>query len=78
LGDGRALLPNRHIDAIELDLLVVERVDRFLVEDGVEDDGGLAGLAVADDELALAAADGISASMAFRPVCIGSCTDWRG
>ena len=58
LGDGRALLADGDVDAIELGLLVVERVDRFLVEDGIEDDGGLAGLAVADDELALAAADG--------------------
>ena len=30
----------------------------LLVDDGVDDDGGFAGLAVADDELALAAADG--------------------
>ena len=58
LRDGRALLADGDIDAIELGLLVAERVDRFLVEDGVEDDGGLAGLAVADDQLALAAADG--------------------
>jgi hypothetical protein len=54
------------------------RVDRLLVQDGVDGDGGLAGLTVADDQLALAAADGIRASMAFRPVCIGSCTDLRG
>ena len=32
-------------------------MDRLLVEDGVENDGGLAGLAVADDQFALAAAD---------------------
>ena len=32
-------------------------VDRLLVDDRVEGDGGLAGLAVADDQLALAAAD---------------------
>ena len=32
-------------------------VERLLVEDGVERDRGLAGLAVADDQLALAAAD---------------------
>ncbi len=38
-------------------VLVAGGVDRFLVEDGVENDGGLAGLAVADDQLALAAAD---------------------
>src|SRR6478735_3861991 len=58
LRDGRALLADGDIDAIELGLLVAPRVDRFLIEDGVEDDGGLAGLAVADDQLALAAADG--------------------
>ena len=29
----------------------------FLIQDGVDGDGGLAGLAVADDQLALAAAD---------------------
>ena len=55
--DGRALLPDRDIDAIELDLLVAGGVERLLIEDGVERDRGLAGLAVADDQLALAAAD---------------------
>ena len=30
----------------------------LLIDDGVQDDGGLAGLAVADDQFALAAADG--------------------
>ena len=57
LRHGRALLPDRDIDAVELDLLVGLRVERLLVEDGVERDRGLAGLAVADDQLALAAAD---------------------
>ena len=57
LRDGRALLADGDIDAIEAGLVVAPRVDRFLIEDGVEDDGGLAGLAVADDQLALAAAD---------------------
>ena len=56
--NGRALLADGHVDAIELGALVTPRIDRFLIEDGVEDDGGLAGLAVADDQLALAAADG--------------------
>src|SRR5215470_7160345 len=51
----RALLPHRHVDAIELDLLVVRGVERLLVEDGIERDRGLAGLAVADDQLALTA-----------------------
>src|SRR6202171_4585011 len=57
LRDGRALLADRDIDAIQLDLLVAGGVDRLLVQDGVERDCGLAGLAVADDQLALAAAD---------------------
>ena len=58
LGDRRPLLADGDVDAVELGLLVAARIDRFLVEDGVEDDRRLAGLAVADDELALAAADG--------------------
>src|ERR1019366_4638172 len=58
LRHGGALLPDRYIDAVELDLLVVGGVERLLVEDGIERDRGLAGLAVADDQLALAAADG--------------------
>src|SRR5882724_622421 len=57
LGNGGTLLADRDIDAIQLDLLVLLRVERLLVEDGVERDGGLAGLAVTDDQLALTAAD---------------------
>ena len=57
LRNRRALLPDRHIDAVQLDLLVGLRIERLLVQDGVEHDRGLAGLAVADDQLALAAAD---------------------
>src|SRR5207248_806938 len=57
LGNGRALLADRDIDAIQLDVLVRLRVERFLVQNGVERDRGLASLAVADDQLALAAAD---------------------
>ncbi len=49
LRDRGALLPDGNVDALHaLTLLVQDRVDR---------DGGLARLAVADDELALAAAD---------------------
>ena len=49
LRDRRALLADRDVDALHaLTLLVQDRVDR---------DGGLAGLAVADDQLALTAAD---------------------
>ena len=48
---------DRDIDAIELGLLVRAGVDRLLIDDGVDGDGGLAGLTVADDQFALAAAD---------------------
>src|SRR6185312_14906814 len=57
LRHGRALLADRDIDAVELSLLVARGVHRLLIEEGVDGNGGLAGLAVADDELALAAAD---------------------
>ena len=58
LGDTRALLADGDVDAIELLLLVARLVDVALVDDGVDGDRGLAGLAIADDELALAAPDG--------------------
>src|SRR5690606_32306464 len=49
VGDGRGLLADRHVHALDAGALLVDhRVDRH---------GGLAGLAVADDQLALAAAD---------------------
>src|SRR3546814_236543 len=38
--------------------LVIARVGFLLVDEGVDRDGGLAGLAIADDQSALAAADG--------------------
>src|SRR5438309_8967987 len=57
LGDGRALLADGDIDAVELLALFAALVDVLLVDEGIERDGGLAGLAVADDQLALAAAD---------------------
>ena len=50
LRDGRALLADGDVEAVH--------VAALLVDDGVDGDGGLAGLAVADDQLALAAADG--------------------
>ena len=50
LGDGGLLLADGHVDALHPEtLLVQDRVDRH---------GGLAGLAVADDQLPLAPADG--------------------
>src|SRR5690606_16021074 len=58
LGHGRALLADGDIDAIQL--LGVRRVGvvrSLLVKEGVENDGRLAGLAVTNDQLALATAD---------------------
>src|SRR5262249_37084136 len=53
----RALLANRDVDAIELLALVAAGIDRLLIEDRIDDEGGLSGLTVADDQLALATAD---------------------
>src|SRR6185295_17162104 len=58
LGDGRALLADGDVDAVELLALLAGLVDLALVDEGVERHRRLAGLAVADDQLALAAADG--------------------
>ena len=49
-GGARFLLPDRDVEALH--------ARAFLIDDRVDGDGGLAGLAVADDQLALAAADG--------------------
>src|SRR5690606_4086787 len=57
LRHGRALLAHGNIDAVELLALIVARVDALLVDEGVDGDCGLAGLAVADDQFALSAAD---------------------
>ncbi len=55
LGDRRLLLADGDVDAVAG---VVRGVLVLLVDDRVERDGGLARLTVADDQLALAAADG--------------------
>ena len=49
LRNRRALLPDRAVDA--------DHVAALLVDDGVQNDGGLSRLPVADDQFALAAAD---------------------
>ena len=49
-GDGGSLLADGNIDA--------EHAGVLLIQDGIGGNGGLAGLAVADDQLTLAAADG--------------------
>ena len=56
-GDGGALLADGDVDAAHLLRRVTGLPEFLLVEDGVDADCGLAGLAVANDELTLAAAD---------------------
>src|SRR5262249_44484451 len=56
-GDRRALLADRDVDAADLLLRVAAVPELLLVDDRVDRDRGLAGLAVADDQLPLAAAD---------------------
>jgi hypothetical protein len=56
-GDRGALLADRHVDAAHLLLLVAAFPVLLLVDDRVDAHRGLAGLAVADEQLALAAAD---------------------
>ncbi len=50
LRDGRAFLPDRAVDA--------DHVAALLVDDGVQNDRGLAGLPISDNQFALSAADG--------------------
>jgi hypothetical protein len=57
LGNGRTLLADCDVDAVELLALVIACVHWLLVEERVENDRGLAGLTVTNDELALAAAN---------------------
>src|SRR5699024_7520405 len=56
-GDGRALLADGDVDAAHLLVGIAGGPVLLLVQDRVDPDRGLAGLAVADDQLALAAAD---------------------
>jgi hypothetical protein len=69
--DGRFLLADGDVDAHHR---VLGAPVLLLVDDRVERDGGLAGLAVADDQFALPRPIGIIASTALMPVCSGSCT----
>jgi hypothetical protein len=58
LGDSGALLADGDVDAEELLLVVVAVVETLLVDDGVDGNGGLAGLTIADDKLTLATTNG--------------------
>ena len=56
-GDGGALLADGHVDAADLLLRITGFPITLLVDDRIDCDSGLTGLAVANDELALATAD---------------------
>jgi len=57
LRNGRTLLADGDVDAIQLLRFVGALVDFLLVDEGVDGDGGLAGLTVTDDQFALATAN---------------------
>src|SRR5699024_7572992 len=56
-GDRRSLLAHGDVDAADLPIRIARFPVLLLVQDRVDPDRGLAGLTVADDQLALAAAD---------------------
>lgn len=58
LGDSGPLLSDSDVNAEQLLLLVSCIVESLLVDDGVDSDGGFAGLPVTDDQLTLATTDG--------------------
>lgn len=58
LGNSRALLTDGNVDAVELLGLVVGVVPALLVQNGVETDGGFAGLTVTNNQFSLAATNG--------------------
>ena len=58
LSDGGTLLANGDVDTVELLRLVLAVVPPLLVENGVDSDGGLAGLTVTDDQFTLATTNG--------------------
>lgn len=53
VGNSGPLLADSDVDAVERLVFVAELVGGFLVEDGVDGDGGLAGLSVTDDKFTL-------------------------
>jgi hypothetical protein len=48
--NGRPLLANGHIDAVQLLILVLAVVPPLLVEGGVDGNGGFAGLTITNDK----------------------------
>ena len=64
-GYCRGLLADGYIDAIDGFACLVEAT---LIDNGIDSDGGLSSLTVADDKLTLATAIGIIESTALSPV----------
>lgn len=58
LGDSGSLLSDGDVDAVQLLLLVFTLVEALLVDDGVDGQGGFAGLTVTNDQLTLTTTDG--------------------
>lgn len=58
VGDGRSLLSNSDIDAVELLLDLTGFEGSLLVKDGVDSDGGLTSLSISNDKLTLSSANG--------------------
>ena len=58
LSDSRTLLTNGDVNTVQLLLLILAIVPPLLVENDVDSNGGLSGLAVTDDQLTLTTANG--------------------
>ena len=58
LADGRTLLTDGDLDAVQLLYFILTIVPPPLTKDGVDSGGGLSGLTVTDDQLVLTTTDG--------------------
>ncbi len=58
LGDGRTLLADGDVHAVQLLDIIRGRVKALLVDDGIDGDGSLAGLTITNDQLTLATSNG--------------------
>src|SRR3546814_17873735 len=78
LSNGGVLLADGNIDAVELLALIVALIGGLLVDEGVDGDSGLAGLAVADDQLELTAAAGNQRVNGLEEIGRASCRERGG
>mmetsp|Transcript_2523 Transcript_2523/g.6362 ORF Transcript_2523/g.6362 Transcript_2523/m.6362 type:complete len:274 (-) Transcript_2523:162-983(-) len=61
------LLSNRHVNAVEMSLLVSTGIDGLLVQHRIDGDGRLASLAIANDQLTLSTSNGDEAVHGLDP-----------